>query len=274
METVVVIDGDTVLYGSFAYREYKPRADGSLPTYTEEQDTNYLLNGLARFKKLISRIEEATYADRTVLVVKGEGNFRVDLFPEYKAHRKGAYRPVNDFVNALRKFSIDCLGAIPAHNMEADDLARIMFNEEAAKGNTPIIAHIDKDFMCIPGLHFRFANVFRPATLKKPAGRTVMFYGPDVSVINVTEEEATRFYYTQLLTGDSTDGIGGLPRVAIQRATAILEDCTTEAEMQKMVKFAYQTLMGDKWEEHLILTGQLITILPSRDFKFSIEDWA
>jgi 5'-3' exonuclease len=270
METTVVIDGDTILYGAFKYRDWGPASD---PTkFTEEQDSEYLLKGLAQYKGIISSIEDATYADKVLVAVKGEGNFRSDIFPDYKLYRKSSYRPVNGFVEALRRYAIDCLGAIPAHGMEADDLLRIWHNEELAKGNECIIAHIDKDLMAIPGKHYRFVKIRKDNVGRRPSFITV-YHGDNVNITNVTEEEAARSYYTQLLTGDSTDNIPGLPQIGPERANAILEECNTEAEMRKMVCYAYQTLIGDNWEEALILTGRLITMLPHRDYIFNINGW-
>jgi 5'-3' exonuclease len=150
-----------------------------------------------------------------------------------------------------------------ANDMEADDLLYIWRNEALERGETPIIASIDKDLLCISGKHYRF-----------PRGNLYEQGSRDPSlIIDVDEESALRNYYTQLLTGDSTDNIPGLPQVGAVRAKAILSDCNSEEDMQFMVCYAYKEILGESWKEKLMLTGQLITILPHRGFEFSIDNW-
>lgn len=255
----LIIDGDVIAHG--ACRNRWGSVNGPSVAFTEEEDELYLLECLTNVDRIINQLEETTFAGKTLIAVKGENNFRQVIFPPYKAHRK--YRPVNTFVDLVREYLVNKDKAVAADGMEADDLLHIWRNEALANNEVPIIASIDKDLLCIPGRHYRFPR----GNLYEAGSRD-----PNL-VIEVSEFEAEHHYYMQLLMGDSTDGIPGLPQVGKVRAAAILSDCKTLEDLQFMTCYAYKGVIGDKWKEALMLTGQLITILPYRDFKFSIDGW-
>ncbi len=256
----LIIDGDVIAHGACKNR-WGTSYNSTITAFTEQEDEQYLLDCLRNVDRIITQLEETTFASKTLVAVKGDNNFRQVLFPPYKAHRK--FRPVNTFVDLVREYLVSTGKAIAAHGMEADDLLHIWRNEAIAQNELPIIASIDKDLLCIPGRHYRF-----------PRGNLCEAGSRDPNlIIEVSEFEAQKHYHTQLLTGDSTDGIPGLPQVGKVRAAAILSDCKTLEDLQFMVCYAYKGIIGDNWKEALNLTGQLITILPYRNFKFSIDGW-
>jgi 5'-3' exonuclease len=255
----LIIDGDVIAHGACRNR-WGSTKEAAL-TFTAEQDELYLLECLQNTDRIIKQLEETTFASKTLIAVKGENNFRQKIFPPYKAHRKT--RLVNTFVDLVREYLVSNGKAIAANGMEADDLLYIWRNEALENGELPIIASIDKDLLCIPGKHYRF-----------PRGNLYEAGSRDPGlIIEVGEFDAAYNYHLQLLMGDSTDGIPGLPQVGKVRAAAILSDCKTLADLQFMVCYAYKGIIGEKWKEALMLTGQLISILPHRDFKFSIDGW-
>lgn len=264
MSITVIIDGDVICYGACPNR-WGSVIDKSVPppTFTLQQDMEYLETCQKNLDTIIKQLQETTFADTTRIAIKGDGNFRHDVFPGYKANRSTTVRPVNMFVNMLRDYAEEKHGAVKAHGMEADDLLHIWYHEEIALGNLPIIASIDKDLLCIPGKHYRFPK----GNLYENGSRS-----PDM-IIDQDEWSAQKHYYKQLLMGDSTDGIPGLPKVGPKRADAILAECKNESELQYMTIYAYKEIIGEKWKDELMLTGQLITIKPSFDYIFSIEGW-
>jgi 5'-3' exonuclease len=142
--------------------------------------------------------------------------------------------------------------AVPAHGKEADDLLRIWQTEAEANGEDYVICSIDKDLKCMPGRHLNIKkNVF--------------------SV--VTPEEATRFYYEQILQGDPTDNIKGVPNIGPKKAKSFLERCNSESEFQSTVVSVYHAAFEDDWEKELKLNGSLIHLLRTEDDKFSIDSW-
>jgi 5'-3' exonuclease len=71
----------------------------------------------------------------------------------------------------------------------------------------------------------------------------------------ITESQAIKNFYRQLLTGDRTDNIPGLAGIGPKKAEKILQDCETEQELYKAVLKAY-----DGNVEYLTEQGQLLWI--------------
>ena len=82
-----------------------------------------------------------------------------------------------------------------------------------------IIATQDKDLNMIPGAHYNFT---------KKDGRFIY------------EAEADAFFYTQLLTGDTTDNIQGVPGLGPKKAAALLTPALgNQVSMYQVCKQAY-----------------------------------
>jgi 5'-3' exonuclease len=62
-----------------------------------------------------------------------------------------------------------------------------------------------------------------------------------------------KFFYTQILTGDRADNIGGLHGVGPVKASKILQGCETENELWDAVVKAYE---GDV--EHVLENARLL----------------
>lgn len=145
----------------------------------------------------------------------GSGNFRYDIAKTapYKGNRSGE-KPKN--LPAARAHLVNSWGAVVSEGEEADDLIGI-----AATNNDPettVVATIDKDMLQLPCWHFNFVKN---------------------SWVKVGEEEGNKFFYTQVLTGDSADNIVGLYRVGPKTAEKMLDGLTTEQELYKACVEAY-----------------------------------
>ncbi len=165
-------------------------------------------------------IFERTKADSYTgyLTASGRGNFRFNVFPDYKANRKDARKPF--YYNEIREYLIKKYEAVIVEGQEADDSISIEQYKRNSLGfdydiRNSIIVSIDKDFNNVPGWHLNYV-------------KDEIYY--------VTEIEALRNFYLQILTGDTADGI---PRIKKgwreKEAKAALEKATTEEEMYKIV---------------------------------------
>lgn len=263
-QITLIVDGDVVAYGACPNRWGSAEFNRSLEApqvFTLEEDNAYLEECCTNYDNIIRQLTETTFATSFRVAIKGTGNFRNDIFPEYKANRSKTVRPVNVFVEMVREHA-ERQGAVRAHGMEADDLLHIWHQEELSMGNLPVIASIDKDLLCIPGKHYRF-----------PKGNLHAGSRDINCVMEQSEWDAAVHYHKQLLMGDSTDGIPGLPKIGPKKADAILLGCKDVGELQFMTIYAYKEIIGDEWEKELMLTGQLITIKPTYDFEFSLKGW-
>jgi 5'-3' exonuclease len=260
--TELLIDGDVIVYGAL-YNRWGSVYDGPEKQFTKEQDHKYLIDGILNLDTIIKNLKETLFAEHVKIAIKGENNFRYQVWPDYKKSRKQSSRPIKAFVQVLTECIIQRYNAIPAHGMESDDLLAMWRNESIAAGKTPVIASVDKDMLCLPGLHYRL-----------PKGTCYGEESRDITrLIKVTDWEADRFYYKQLLMGDPTDSIPGLPDIGPKRAEAIISDCKTKEDLQYMVCYAYKHLIGEKWKEALITTGKLITLWPHPNYEFNLEGW-
>lgn len=149
----------------------------------------------------IESIEKATGYSNSRLFINGQGNYRNDILPEYKANRIGKEKPIHH--KAIRDYIINNWDAVVVDGEEVDDALGIV--QCASEGDT-IICSADKDLDCIPGLHYNWS--------KKRI---------DDGVYEVSLVEANRFFYTQCLVGDSTDNIPGLKKRTGKIATKKLK---------------------------------------------------
>ncbi len=99
---------------------------------------------------------------------------------------------------------------------EADD--GLSFNQ-LERGT--IICSQDKDLNMVPGWR--------------------RFYNGEIRYIH--PREAVKSFYTQLLTGDSTDNIPGLYNVGMLKANKILANCKNIKQYFKAVLIEYETFM-------------------------------
>lgn len=196
----VLIDGDIVAYRA-AYSTEGGHADDVADKVDELMD--YIL--------------DATTFDGSPFKVylTGDGNFRYDVAVTvpYKGNRKDTKKP--EFLPDARDYLVEDYGAVVSSGEEADDLIAI---EATRLGPHTIIASVDKDFLQVPCVHYN--------TNKQ-------------TFTEQDELSATRFFYTQILTGDRADNIQGLHRVGPVKAAMILGESTDEVEMYNKCVQAY-----------------------------------
>lgn len=124
------------------------------------------------------------------LYLTGKGNYRneVATIQKYKGNRDNKRKPFH--LAACRDYLVRRWDAIIVDGEEADDILGYMQTEDT------IITTTDKDLDCIKGHHYRPPNK-----------------GKEGYLYEVSEVEADRNFYSQLLKGDTTDNIQGIPGV-------------------------------------------------------------
>lgn len=127
---------------------------------------------------------------------------------------------------------------------------------------TTIICTRDKDLRMVPGMHFGWQ-----------CGKQGQ-YGPR-QVTEIGELEllngkklvgnGIKFFYSQLITGDTVDNIPGLPKGGPVLAYNTLVDCETEEEMYEAVKALYEEKFPEDYEERILEQGQLLWMVRELD---------
>ena len=238
----VLVDGDIVAYRAAAaadgrYYEvggtrFKYSADAK--AYADKKSisnseiiSNYepepVENALHTVNTTMDMIEEWFLTrERNPIIItclSCERNFRYDLWPEYKANRKQQRRP--EHLKACKEHLIAQHKGRMFHPYEADDLIAMTAVRLTSEGHTVSIASNDKDFTQLGRKNLSFYDF--------TTGKSWW----------VTEEEAARYYYKQLLIGDTSDGVDGIPGVGSQTAIKILEECKSAKEMDAAVFWHY-----------------------------------
>ena len=173
-------------------------------------------------KNKINEILEVVGADTYECYLTGKNNYRNEILPTYKANRDPAHRP--HWYKEIKQYLIDKHDAIVVDGEEADDA--LGYRQMTEPDDHTCICTIDKDLDCVPGFHWNWS----PSRFER-------------GVYNVSELEAMRFFYTQCLTGDTTDNIPGLKKltgkVASAKRKAYLNEVSTEFEMYTHVDSLY-----------------------------------
>lgn len=228
--------------------------DGDVVAYVASSGSTSIEDAIKKYHKSITQIVESCFTEDYMIAIKGQGNYRNDIYPDYKANRKPAdpnkFNAHSHYVSDLRAHMIKTGVAVPADNREADDLIRIWAEECKAVGKDYIICSIDKDLKCIPGKHYN---------IKKN------------TITEVSEDEADSFYWQQVLQGDPTDNIPGLPKIGPVNALKILAGCTTSEERKVAVINKYKEVYGSDWHDYLLSNGKLTHIQRHKDDYFQIN---
>ena len=166
--------------------------------------------------------------------------YKAAVSKPYKGNRKHGNKPI--IFPAIREYLRQTWNFTSVPELEADDLVSVYHTDPFG---TTVICSPDKDVLYQNrGIHYN--------------------YGKAESVV-VDEIQAATFLWKQVLMGDSTDGIPGLPKVGPKTADLWLKDVGRE-EMPKFVLDKYI----EKFGNHLgilkfVETFRLIYILKSKE---------
>lgn len=239
-----LIDGDVLVY-SIAFANQKV-INGELVLESVDK-VNEMVD--ERIKEICASVY-ATESPRIFLT--GKRNFRFDVatVQPYKGNRK---KQKPHYYKYIRSYLEAQWGAEVVDGMEADDALAIAQTERLKERNT-IICTIDKDLAQVPGFHFRWEN--------GKAGQWGPEWVDELGYLKLKGPKKVigtglKFFYSQVLTGDSTDTYGGLPGCGPIRAFAILNECNSDEEMYNVVLEAFQFKYGEEAEERLLEQGRL-----------------
>lgn len=132
---------------------------------------------------------------------KSADNFRLGIYPEYKANRKGKTPPVN---LPLARDIMECEHPVVRRDrLEADDLMGLGMSSGLA-----CAVSLDKDMLSVPGW------LWNPDKMCFP--------------MHIDQESADRNFVKQWLMGDTTDNIKGANKVGPVKAGKIVDESSYE----------------------------------------------
>jgi hypothetical protein len=179
-----------------------------------------------------------------VFLLSGAGrdnNFRFEVAKTrpYKGNRT-APKPV--YYDYLRSHLMVEYKAIVSEGCEADDLLGIYQTDDS------IIVTIDKDLDTVPGKHYNFVKQEH---------------------YTVSRTQAYRNFCTQLLTGDSSDNIPGLPGIGPKKAEKIL--ALAKRDKRQMLRQVYKAYCeAGKDLEYFTEQAKLIWIMREEGKQFEL----
>lgn len=165
---------------------------------------------ILRTDKLMQDILYVTESQQYKAFLTGSNNFRKTINPEYKSNRKD--KPLPKWLNSCREYLVTEWGAEVTDGYEADDALGMAQNKDT------IICSIDKDLKQIEGHHYDFVKQ---------------------SFDKVLYLDGIRHFYKQLLIGDSSDNIFGVPGIGKVKAEKIIGPLNSEQEMFETVYELY-----------------------------------
>ena len=213
--------------------------------------------------ELIEAFRSQTGADTVVVHSTATGSqkgerYLIATVKPYQGQRAGSGKPKNhDFLQDwLQTYEGHLFRAKVWESREADD--GIAACAAYAVGKPPgyiAIATADKDMRMLPGLHI----TWRPGT----EGRRILtrVHPGDYDVVGEDGKQyGLKWFFIQMLMGDTADNIPGLPGVASKNgsfktvgekgAFSLLQDCTNATEAAEATAFLYRDYYGDSWADH------------------------
>lgn len=246
---ILAVDADILLYQYSCANEYEIDwgEDVVSQIMNEEQAKEELHYG-------VRQLLEDTGCDDILLVFSTSRkypNFRYSVLPTYKHNRTKLVKPQLHAV--LHEFCNKEFPTKQVNHLEGDDVIGILMTKYPGKY---MCATIDKDLQQIPGHHFNFNK----KTYKE-----------------VTEQEGDLYFYTQVLTGDSTDGYKGLPGCGPKGAEKLmqmaLDACTPWADHHQLNKTRWELIVTAYEEKGLteadaLQQARVARILRASDYDF------
>jgi hypothetical protein len=229
------------------------RVEGEDYRMWPEVELEPLSHALSNVKTLIAKICEA--CDITPFELKvafsPKQTFRHKLAKTrpYKGNRKDGRRPAHE--DAIKKYMKENYDCTTAEDEEADDLLAIWQTQYGPHDS--VIVSLDKDLDQVPGLKYNWVH--------------------DVHY-DIDEAKAMYNFHMQLLTGDSTDNIVGLPGIGPGKAAKALHGLETAQDQLQEVVSQYQIHSGKKdWYEYMIEMARLVWIrrYPNEDIAKSLD---
>jgi DNA polymerase-1 len=204
---LLLIDGDELLYKAAAGFEHEAAWDIDKNIWTTWTETDKAKTQVLNQLHAAQRIYEPK---QTVFCISGDSDFRYAVASDYKGERKKVRKPtgyihVRDEVLAhIADSTEEGFTSARYDNIEADDCMGILATKPG--NESALIISQDKDMRQIPGM-------------------LATYIGAEPKM--VTEYEGARWFLTQTLIGDTTDGYKGCPGVGPAGADKLFDQIRT-----------------------------------------------
>ena len=163
-----------------------------------------LRKGLDYLFETEDRLRNTLLINDILIVIGDKENWRKKINPEYKSNRK----PKPPMYEVILNWLLENRTVVSLPNLEADDTARIIYEDNTNYPERKVIVSIDKDFYSVPCEFFRDLHDNK-----------------DIEVIS--EQQARKHLIRQIIMGDKTDGYNGIPGCGEKFCDEFITDKTT-----------------------------------------------
>jgi hypothetical protein len=188
---------------------------------------------------IVSAWDNAVKISGITMYLSGEDNYRNDIatIKPYKGNRDPNNKPTHAL--AIKEYIKEKWDTDVSTDEEADDVMgyshTVMYTEDK---DSSCICTTDKDLNMIPGWHYNLTN-------------KNTFY--------MTPEKAMEFFWTQLITGDTTDNVAGVPGAGAKAAEVAYADAETQQDYYQAALALY-VQRYDNPDAALLENGRLLWI--------------
>lgn len=218
-----------------SYKDAKEAEKNFGGTIWERRVVEPVENALSNVDNALQGIFSEMKTDLYVMWLTGKGNFRETFATTktYKDNRDPAHRPKH--YRALKDHLVKKWNAHIVNGEEADDaIGREAYSRSIDKY---IIVSNDKDLDQLSGFHYNWVT------------RETYF---------VSDEDAIKYFYVQLLAGDATDNIPGV--LSYDKAKEEILALPSPHECALRSKEIYTKQFGDNWADKLEEVAELVWI--------------
>ena len=241
-KTALVIDGDIFLWECCLSAE-EP-FDWGDDLWTLHADAHQ-----ARIKLDIAfaDLKEELNSSTIAIAFSSSENWRKDVLPSYKSHRKKTRKPTVFF--EMKEYVRSTYKTFEIPTLEADDVCGILMTTSRLwkPSFDKVVVSTDKDLLQIPGLHY---NPNRP----------------EESISEVSKEDGDYNHLFQALTGDAVDGYSGCPRIGPKTAERLLKPAPVWDTVLKAYEDAGMAV------EDALQQARVARILRAEDYDFNNKE--
>lgn len=223
MEIKAILDADSMIYASASASDDLEEAKVKLD---------------AKINNSLNNLQDLGYDIVSLVVCSGsKGNFRKFISKKYKANRKNIDTP--PFLDQLHEYCKQDWQSMFGYGIETDDLVAKIWLHSKNNDENPVIVAIDKDYLQFPAKIYNYNKN---------------------TLIEVSEVDALRNFYTQMIVGDSADNILVCSGKGKVYAGKLLGELTTKYQMVKAVYNVYKDYYKSKAREKYIESYNLLKL--------------
>lgn len=267
-----LIDADILLYEVGVQGQY-------IDPYIDP-DNNFIIKSFDYVKEImdqkIAEITRRSESTSACLFLSGPNNFRKEIAKKkiYKDNRRDSVKPYH--YDNLKAYLISSYKAEVSDGIEADDLICIAQTEALAREEETIICSRDKDLRQCQGWAYTWECGAQPEKspyFVKGFGELTPHYDKK-GKIDRLYGTGNKWFLAQLLMGDSTDHIPGLPGRGPVKVLAKLGEVDNYEQGLKVVIDEYIDYYEDAWEQELTEQAQLVWMIRTTNLDGSPKHWS